>query len=70
MGATHAWNSQEVGIVKAVQAETDGNGIDVLLEMSGHARALQQGLQEFDQAMHLIMQGECGKVILHPEPEQ
>jgi threonine 3-dehydrogenase len=27
-------------------------------------------LQEFDQAMHLIMQGECGKVMLLPEPEQ
>jgi hypothetical protein len=26
-------------------------------------------LQEFDQAMHLIMQGECGKVVLFPETE-
>jgi threonine 3-dehydrogenase len=139
MGATHAWNPHEVDIVEAVQAETDGNGVDVLLEMSGNARALQQGLQaltqggrvsllglfdgavsldlntqiilkdvrmygitgrhmfatwykaarflkaglldpspmithrfplhEFDQAMHLIMQGDCGKVVLIPEPE-
>jgi hypothetical protein len=26
--------------------------------------------QEFDQAMPLIMQGECGKVVLLPEPKQ
>ena len=27
-------------------------------------------LHEFDQAMPLIMQGECGKVVLLPKPEQ
>jgi threonine 3-dehydrogenase len=137
MGATHAWNPQELDIVAAVHEETDGNGVDVLLEMSGNAGALQQGLQaltqggrvsllgifsgpvsldlntqvilkdiriygitgrhmfatwykaarflraglldpspiithrlplsEFVQAMQLIAQGECGKVILLPE---
>jgi threonine 3-dehydrogenase len=136
MGATHAWNPHEVDIVEAVREETAGNGVDVLLEMSGSAPALQQGLQaltqggrvsllglfggpvsldlntqvilkdvrlygitgrhmfatwykaarflraglldpspiithrfplsEFDQAMRLIVQGECGKVLILP----
>jgi threonine 3-dehydrogenase len=136
MGATRVLNLLEVDIVEAVRAETSGDGVDVLLEMSGQATALKQGLQaltqggrvsllrlfagpvalalnteiilkdvrlygitgrhifatwykaarflqsglldpspiithrfplgEFDQAMDLIAQGECGKVVLLP----
>ena len=44
MGATWVYNPLEVDIVEAVRAETNGDGVDVLLEMSGNATALSQGL--------------------------
>src|SRR5262249_30617947 len=136
MGAAWVLNPLEADIVEAIRAETPRDGVAVLLEMSGNATALRQGLQaltqggrvsllglfegpvsldlntvvilkdvrlygitgrhifatwykaarflqsglldpspiithrfplaEFDQAMHLIAHGECGKVILLP----
>jgi threonine 3-dehydrogenase len=44
MGPTGVFNPLVVDIVDAVRAETNGDGVDVLLEMSGQATALQQGL--------------------------
>jgi threonine dehydrogenase-like Zn-dependent dehydrogenase len=49
MGATQAWQPPAVHSVEAVRAETDGNGVDVLLAMSGNARALQQGREALTQ---------------------
>jgi threonine dehydrogenase-like Zn-dependent dehydrogenase len=39
IGATRVLNPLEVDIVEAVRAETNGDGVDVLLEMSGQATA-------------------------------
>lgn len=49
MGATWVLNPLEVDIVEAVRTETNGDGVDVLLEMSGNATALRQGLQALTQ---------------------
>lgn len=57
MGATFAWNPTQVDIVEAVQQETDGNGVDVLLEMSGSGQALQQGLQALTQGGRVSLLG-------------
>ena len=43
MGATHTLNSRDVDVVEAVLAATDGEGVDVMLEMSGNPRAIAQG---------------------------
>ncbi|OEG00483.1 L-threonine 3-dehydrogenase [Vulcanibacillus modesticaldus] len=45
MGATITINSSEVDPVKEVYDITDGNGADVVLEMSGHPVAIQQGFK-------------------------
>jgi len=44
MGATHALNPAETDVVKEVLDLTHGDGVDVMCEMSGNARALHQGL--------------------------
>ncbi|MEP7361241.1 MAG: zinc-binding dehydrogenase, partial [Chloroflexota bacterium] len=43
MGADLALDARE-DVVARLKAETDGNGVDVMLEMSGSAAALHQGL--------------------------
>jgi threonine 3-dehydrogenase len=43
MGADRAYNVAEVDVVAEIQRETEGNGADVLLEMSGAASAINQG---------------------------
>lgn len=43
LGATLAINSREQDPVAAVRAATGGEGADVMLEMSGNARAIAQG---------------------------
>ncbi|MFZ1403791.1 MAG: L-threonine 3-dehydrogenase [Anaerolineae bacterium] len=43
MGAHEAYNVSETDPVAAIMALTDGEGVDVLLEMSGAASALDQG---------------------------
>jgi threonine 3-dehydrogenase len=57
MGATHAWNPLEVDMVEVVREMTDGNGVDVLLEMSGNAQALQQGLHALTQGGRVSLLG-------------
>src|SRR6266849_773040 len=44
MGADHALNPAD-DAVKKILAATDGTGVDVLLEMSGHPVAIQQGFK-------------------------
>jgi len=45
MGATLVINSRETDPVAAVRAATGGDGVDVMLEMSGNARAIAQGFE-------------------------
>ena len=45
LGATQAINSRETDPVAAVRAATGGEGVDVMLEMSGNARAIAQGFE-------------------------
>jgi threonine 3-dehydrogenase len=45
MGADEALNPQETDVVTRVRSATGGAGVDVLLEMSGHAEAIQQGMK-------------------------
>ena len=45
MGATEALNPAETDVVEWVRQATGGVGVDVLLEMSGHPTAIQQGLR-------------------------
>ncbi len=45
MGADEALNPQETDVVARVRSATGGAGVDVLLEMSGHAEAIQQGMK-------------------------
>ncbi|MFQ6015067.1 MAG: L-threonine 3-dehydrogenase [Anaerolineae bacterium] len=43
MGATLAFNPREVDAVEEIMKVTRGEGVDVLLEMSGHPAAIEQG---------------------------
>ncbi len=45
MGATHALNVAEVNVVDVIKRDTDGEGVDVLLEMSGAQSAIDQGFR-------------------------
>ncbi|TCS92188.1 L-threonine 3-dehydrogenase [Hazenella coriacea] len=45
MGATHIVHSSQEDPVKMVRAITQGHGVDVVLEMSGHPVAIKQGLE-------------------------
>ena len=45
MGADRAFDPAKENVVEEVHAATDGTGVDVLLEMSGHPAAIQQGFQ-------------------------
>ena len=47
MGADFVYNAREVGdkIPEMIRNETDGNGVDVVLEMAGNVHALRQGLE-------------------------
>ena len=60
MGATRVLNPLEVDMVEAVRAETNGDGVDVLLEMSGNATALRQGLQALTQGGRVSLLGLFG----------
>jgi threonine 3-dehydrogenase len=44
MGATHPVDARS-DVVSEIMSATDGNGVDVLLEMSGHPTAINQGFQ-------------------------
>jgi len=45
LGATQVINSREADPVAVVRAATGGEGVDVMLEMSGNARAIAQGFE-------------------------
>ncbi len=62
MGATHVYNVAEVDVVIEIMRETEGNGVDVLLEMSGAAAAIDQGFEA------LAYGGEAALLGLTPSP--
>jgi threonine 3-dehydrogenase len=62
MGADLALNVAEVDIVQTILDHTDGEGVDVLLEMSGAAQAIGQGFQL------LKFGGEAALLGLTPAP--
>ena len=62
MGADLALNVAEVDVVKTILEHTDGEGVDVLLEMSGSAQAIGQGFQL------LKFGGEAALLGLTPAP--
>ncbi len=43
MGATDVLDARDAQVVEKIVAATDGEGVDVLLEMSGHSSAVKQG---------------------------
>jgi threonine 3-dehydrogenase len=45
LGATHALNVAEIDVVDAIRQSTGGDGVDVLLEMSGAQPAIDQGFR-------------------------
>lgn len=45
LGATHVLNVGEVDVVDAIRQSTGGDGVDVLLEMSGAQPAIDQGFR-------------------------
>jgi threonine 3-dehydrogenase len=45
MGADEALNPKETDVVARVRSATGGAGVDVLLEMSGHREAIEQGMK-------------------------
>ncbi len=45
LGATHALNVAEVDVVETIRRDTGGQGVDVLLEMSGAQPAIAQGFE-------------------------
>ena len=45
MGADDIYNSEEEGLTSTIMDMTDGVGVDVVLEMSGSATGLEQGLR-------------------------
>jgi threonine 3-dehydrogenase len=57
MGATHIVHSQNEDPVKKVLSLTGDQGVDVVLEMSGHPAAIQQGLKMLTMGGRISMLG-------------
>ncbi|MGI6126378.1 MAG: L-threonine 3-dehydrogenase [Planifilum sp.] len=57
MGATQLIHSGRVDAVKEILSLTDGEGVDVVLEMSGHPTAIQQGFRVLTGGGRMAMLG-------------
>lgn len=57
MGADMALNPKSDNLVETVLADTDGDGVDVLLEMSGAPSAVRDGLRLLKAGGHAVMLG-------------
>lgn len=57
MGASHLIRSNQEDPVKAVKALTSGEGVDVVLEMSGHPVAIKQGFEMLAHGGRISMLG-------------
>ena len=63
MGATHLINSLNIDPVAEVFSLTDGNGADVVLEMSGHPNAIKQGFKMLTYGGRVSMLGLPTKTV-------
>jgi threonine 3-dehydrogenase len=57
MGADLVFDATKVDVAKEVWAATDGEGVDLLLEMSGHPSAIHQGLKALRNGGHAALLG-------------
>jgi threonine 3-dehydrogenase len=57
LGATHVVHSLQEEPVQRVQQLTDGNGVDAVLEMSGHPQAIDQGFKMVTNGGRVAMLG-------------
>lgn len=57
LGAHHAIGSADVDPVDYIKEHTDGKGVDVVLEISGNPKAVQDGLHSLRMGGHLVMIG-------------
>lgn len=57
MGADLVFDATKVDVTKEVWAATDGEGVDLLLEMSGHPSAIRQGLKALRNGGHAALLG-------------
>lgn len=57
MGANVTMNPKEQDVVKTVMDATHGEGVDVLLEMSGAPTAIREGLQLLKSGGHAVLLG-------------
>ena len=62
LGATHPIDAAS-NVVGEIMAATDGNGVDVLLEMSGHPAAINQGFQSLRYGGYAALLGLPGRPI-------
>ena len=57
------YDAADPDVVKKIVAETDGEGVDVLLEMSGHPAALEQGFGALRYGGHAALLGICSQPL-------
>lgn len=57
MGADYIINPTEKDLVEEIMKLTDGNGVDVLLEMSGNPNALNSGIESLTNAGEAVILG-------------
>ncbi len=62
LGADEAFAANDPGLSQAILAHTDGNGVDVLLEMSGNVKAIDDGLR-------MVRNGGCAALLGLPAGE-
>lgn len=63
MGADHTLNPREIDPVQAILDATDGLGVDVVLEMSGHPAAIRQGFQALRNGGRVSMLGIPSRMV-------
>lgn len=57
MRADRVFDATKVDVADEVSAATDGEGVDILLEMSGHPSAIHQGLKALRNGGHAVLLG-------------
>lgn len=63
MGATHVFNPQRHDVIGEITEATHGDGVDVVLEMSGNAKAFNQGLKALTFGGRVSMLGLHGRAV-------
>jgi threonine 3-dehydrogenase len=57
LGASYSISPKELAVVDTVLEYTDGEGVDVVLEMSGHPEAIKQGLKVLKRGGRVSLMG-------------